>query len=132
MKDRLIDLLVDTAHEYHAPTFSETADYLINNGVIVPPCALGDTVYCLLFHRDTESYPKKTVAYSYLEETVVGVHICDSRLRKNAVTDKKYRDYLITQVGCHNAFRHIPMNKIGKTVFLSKEEAEQALNKAKV
>lgn len=140
MKDRLIELLKNKYDHFcdqcrvnkDSHYIENLADHLIQNGVIVPPCNLGDTVYCLKFKRDKESYPIKTVPNGYLEETVVGIHICDDRLKKNAVSNKKYKDYLITQVGCHNAFRHIPMNKIGKTVFLSKEDVEKALRDGEI
>lgn len=42
-RDRLIELLEDTAHEKGGmPSFSDIADYLLANGVIVPPCKVGD------------------------------------------------------------------------------------------
>ena len=58
MRERLIELLkeADDATEVHDcdyPTYEKTmqafytsiADHLLANGVIVPPCAVGDTVY---------------------------------------------------------------------------------------
>lgn len=49
MKQRLIDLLNETfADQYEKRgllTASHTADYLLANGVIVPPCKVGDMVY---------------------------------------------------------------------------------------
>ena len=49
MKDRLIELLEDTLHEWECDvqtkTLSQIADHLLSNGVIVPPCKVGDTVY---------------------------------------------------------------------------------------
>lgn len=48
-KNRLIELLEDTLHEWECDvqteTLSQIADHLIANGVIVPPCKVGDTVY---------------------------------------------------------------------------------------
>ena len=48
-KDRLIELIEDTLQEWECDvsekTISEIAEHLIENGVIVPPCKVGDTVY---------------------------------------------------------------------------------------
>ena len=48
-RDRLVELLKDTLHEWECDvsikTVTEIADHLISNGVIVPPCNVGDTVY---------------------------------------------------------------------------------------
>ena len=44
MRDRLIKLIKDIVHPYFAETL---ADHLLANGVIVPPCKVGDTVYYL-------------------------------------------------------------------------------------
>ena len=50
-KNRLIELLEDTLHEWECDvqteTLSQIADHLLANGVIVPPCKVGDTVYVL-------------------------------------------------------------------------------------
>ena len=47
MRERLIELLngksIDTT-----PDVEYVADYLLDNGVIVPPCKVGDTVYNVL------------------------------------------------------------------------------------
>lgn len=47
-KDRLVELLrtVDNMRLMRAG-FSECADHLLANGVIVPPCKVGDKVYCV-------------------------------------------------------------------------------------
>lgn len=44
MRDRLMALINDVVHPCHAGAL---ADYLLANGVIVPPCKVGDTVYYL-------------------------------------------------------------------------------------
>lgn len=48
-RDRLIELLEDTLHEWEcdvqAETLSQIAEHLIANGVIVPPVEVGDTVW---------------------------------------------------------------------------------------
>ena len=48
-RERLIELLEDTLHEWESDvsvqTLTEIAEHLIENGVIVLPCKVGDTVY---------------------------------------------------------------------------------------
>ena len=46
MRDRLIKLLQSVPSDYEGNRGVGTiADYLIDNGVIVPPCKVGDTIY---------------------------------------------------------------------------------------
>lgn len=89
------------------------------------PCKVGDTIYQIVYNYDRKTCPATIYPSHYVKKEVVGIHICDSRLRVNALSNKKYRDYLIVRI-C-NAVEHIPFVKIGKSVFLTKEEAEQAL-----
>lgn len=53
MRDRLIELLDDTLKEWECDVQPETvlqiAEYLLENGVIVPPCKVGDTVYLIKY-----------------------------------------------------------------------------------
>lgn len=44
-RDRLIELLFKVTEEKDCPQPDEIADYLLANGVIVPPCKVGDMVY---------------------------------------------------------------------------------------
>ena len=44
MRDRLIEL-IEEAIEEESTSSANIADYLRENGVIVPPCKVGDTVY---------------------------------------------------------------------------------------
>jgi hypothetical protein len=81
----------------------DITDYLLAEGVIVLPCKVGQTVW---FISEFYTQPFQTVITSievYEEETV----ICTL-----SGTEWHYEDF-------------------GKTVFLTKEEAEQALDKLK-
>ena len=56
MKDRLIEL-IEKANDTVLGFFIDgdigiLADYLVSNGVIVPPCKVGDTVYCIWQYSD--------------------------------------------------------------------------------
>ena len=104
-KERLVELLakydewqigVRSEVDYY---YEQTADYLLANGVIVPPCKVGDTVYIV---------PKGNVI---LDETVVSIE---------EINDK------IILVNCTNEWV-LDAGWFGTNVFLTREEAEQAL-----
>lgn len=101
MRERLIELIIgaDMCMWGTNKPFAEVyADYLIENGVIVPPCKVGNIVY----------YPSE-VENKVLETTVEKIVI------KN---DNKWLG-----IGVFN----YPFESIGRSIFLTKEEAEQAL-----
>lgn len=51
MRDRLVELLEDTPAGFDGSrNVVAIANHLIENGVIVPPCKVGDTVY-IIFHE---------------------------------------------------------------------------------
>lgn len=100
-KERLVKLLKDSPYldVMDEELWFLSADCLLDEGVIVLPCKVGQTVW---FTSELYTQPFQTVITSievYEEETV----ICAS-----SGTEWHYEDF-------------------GKTVFLTKEEAEQAL-----
>ena len=103
-RDRLIELLEDTLHEWECDVQSETltqiAEHLLENGVIVPPCDIGQTVYTRY------GYSFKIEKIEVLEDKKI-IFRCG-----NDGTD----DYM--------AFYDF---EIGTDVFLTKEEAEAKL-----
>lgn len=107
MKERLIELL-DKVHRTHLgkeyfERLGTIADYLLSNGVIVPPCKVGDTVY-----RTRGNY--------------CGVKIHEGVVDQISI----YKDGVIRfwVLGHPLGFA---CDDIGQTVFLTKEEAEKAL-----
>ena len=112
MKDRLIELLKKTPHGTYTlenviePLYIENvmAKYLLENGVIVPPCKVGDVVYLIM---DAE-----TVHRRILETEVIEISM-NNRKQVHLMTTKKYR---------YN-FTMVPFEDFGKTVFLTREEA---------
>jgi hypothetical protein len=86
------------------------ADHLLKNGVIVPPCKVGDTVYWLNFYNHIMLYRDK-----YYEAEVVRIVV--TRFGVSCV---------IRVRGEHSTYE-IPYVEFGKNVFLTREEAEQAL-----
>ena len=103
-RDRLIELIeqAEGLKNNDFPSVEEIADYLLANGVIVPPCKVGDKVY----------YPSGSFDRIF-EKTVDEILISENE----------------SDVGCyiHFASTYMPFENIGKTVFLTKEEAEKAL-----
>lgn len=107
MKDRLIELIYDAKFRENGITPTEClkkgeieviADYLLENGVIVPPCKVGDTVFSF------DDFYKRITEYQITGiETVVS---CKS-----------------LKGGLH-AFS---ISSFGKTLFHVRESAEQAL-----
>lgn len=103
------------------------ADYLLANGVIVPPCKAGDTVYVISESRVKEAEideiqrrrndTKIFVAFECNEED------CDS-CPFNALRQKFCGEWY-----CDNddGSAELAEEDFGKTVFLSREEAEKAL-----
>ena len=107
-KERLVELLneakrriknLDTSY----PDYDEAVDYLIANNVVVLPCVVGQTVWCIYNYEKPKEFQVAVLSmsenhYSFTIEANKGVfkHYCD----KEAV---------------------------GKWVFFTKEEAENAL-----
>lgn len=64
MKEKLIKLLQNAPSDFEGnKNVSTLADYLLANGVIVPPCKVGDTVYELQNKR-IQAYTIETVTYN--------------------------------------------------------------------
>jgi hypothetical protein len=82
------------------------ADLLLTNGVIVPPCKVGDTVYCV-----------------YKGNTIVNALVAD--WKKETFGDWLFRAYF--SVNGSSITLLFGDNNIGKTVFLTRDDAEKAL-----
>ncbi len=113
-RDKLIELIycagrdyddyVDSQHEMgmsaHEDFDEWLADELLANGVILPPCKVGQTVW---FIRN-----KTEVIATCIEKIIL-----------------KHGGLYIKL--CHNSMYETTCRSIGKTVFLTKEEAEEKL-----
>ena len=120
MRDRLIELLKQKACHYvlcdnecggcknvemYDDSIESIADHLLANGVIVPPVKVGQTVW---FVRNLGDKSREKIEETRVEKIVLksgGLYI---------------------KLGC-NSMYETTCNSIGKTVFLTREEAEQAL-----
>ena len=113
MRDRLIKILENVKFkpfcQFNIMENQNTIiDVLLANGVIVPPCKVGKTVYRLV---DGFNYP--------LEYEVTEIHI-------HFFTHIEVKEIGIKSK-CGKFGDIIGFSDFGKTVFFTKEEAEQAL-----
>lgn len=124
-RDRLIELLAqkqDYGVEFgdHMETINNDvlADYLIANGVIVPPCKVGDTVYYFSCYFGTIlPYFVENLNIAYLGEKGEN---CVYTFEANCNHENELLDSI-----------DFESDDIGKTVFLTREEAEKALEEKK-
>ncbi len=108
MRDRLIELLrVPIYPKEGADPAEVVADYLLDNGVIVPPCKVGDTVYMVTPGGKIHEKEVLGATMSF------GLNLYDEIWTRWSFLSK---DALV--------FKDLD---IGKTVFFAREEAEQAL-----
>ena len=123
MRDRLIELLKQIDFDYGeecvcasedgykgAPDLAEFfADRLLAEGVIVPPCNVGQTVYIIGWDDNIEEFTVKDIAY---EEGNFGAYFY------------RFRAVMGEEIDIH-----FTNNNIGTRVFLTREEAEKALER---
>ena len=110
MRERLIELIEKEIDTKESGINAEwLADYLLANGVIVPPCKVGDKVYVVDYTR-------------------LGNMIFECEIEE--ISHFSYGTYYYLNWGLHiPRFKACQENSFGKTIFLTKEEAEQALRK---
>ena len=103
-RERLIDLMIDAKRtEPETGSFTEyLADYLLKQGVIVLPCKVGDKVY------------RSSDCLGVVQFVIISFNIYESEM---FFTD--------------DSENIIYLSDIGKTVFLTREEAERALKECK-
>lgn len=117
-RDRLIELVCKGVQEFGKSTVKcsvdeYVADYLLANGVIVPPCKVGDMVYVITADSPTG-----------IEETKV------SQIKVKVKENGKI-SYRISAPCVYDTWGEAHWTfcafEFGKTVFLTKEEAEEKL-----
>lgn len=123
MRERLIELIADARNEYYdysdelheegmsVPESSEEyiADYLLANGVVVMPCKVGDVVYM------------------WKIELIREPQLCEFIIRKIQREENAKGTYNLYCADNGQMAKVFDDNDIGKTVFLTREDAERAL-----
>lgn len=116
IRDRLIELILqsnpikerDLDDDWGDGELEEIADHLLANGVIVPPCKVGDTVYEIQPIRNrVQAYTITVIKYNGRFWTFSWV-----------LKDRR---------GFYGNVEGFDSYQFGKTVFLTKEDAEKAL-----
>lgn len=124
MRKRLKELISQV--QYMGGLEGKLADHLLANGVIVLPCKVGDKVYKLddiVWHSeccDCEHYH----VGGFGDPSECG----RTRLGGKHPDCIKIKEEVVTQ---HDIFYYLYEESFGKTVFLTREEAEKALKEVK-
>ena len=121
MRDRLIKIVKESLIkniDYTHRLAENIADDLLAEGIIVPPCKVGQTVY---------------VPWNWQGETGIATPIVECI---QIVRDKNLCGFFIDMKSDDVAFNDVygfwkTFSDIGKTVFLTREEAEKALERRK-
>mgnify|MGYP003293670392 CR=1 FL=1 len=107
-KEKLVDLITEFSPD--SKSYIETlSDHLLSNGVIVPPCKVGDVIYAII---DCEN--------PFVDE---GYVFSISKDKKTVWVSARYESGL-----CY----YHPSTEVCNSVFLTREEAEEALKKEKL
>lgn len=126
MRDRLIELLIKSGVTWNP---YGVADPLLANGIIVPPVKVGDTVWKIedVWHLDCQ----ETWTYHYEKEVVeFMVRSISISCNSKGKWTKKFRICEVRDGRVIDHQRNIEFEDFGKTVFPTKEQAEQALAEA--
>ena len=102
----------------------KAADYLLASGVIVPPCWVGDVVYI-----DPKTWGRAFLWVNYPHDFIKRKFY----IVADVVAIIKTRKQTFVKLGTYNQttfsreYKRYPISAIGKTVFLTREEAEARL-----
>lgn len=111
MRDRLVELLDATIIvQSGEKALGDIADHLIENGVIVPPCKVGDKLYFLY----DKTFANRPSFKPYIYETSDWYFDIDQK--GISILPRSIHSYK----GKHHYY-------LGETVFFTKSEAEQKL-----
>ena len=104
-------------------TFSEIiADHLLANGVIVPPCKVGQKVY---YHSDHFKIKNPKALKDEREPWINEAKVDEIAL--SCFEDGELIIRLDVDFGCEYASTDFDISDFGKLIFLTREEAEKAL-----
>ena len=120
-RDKLIELYEKAVEEYEKTNKAQfrksfICDYFLANGVIVPPCKVGDTVYYIINKtiQEMKVLDIKIYGNNYIvanANCLDECEMCDSSCDCSKKTCSVWVDF----------------KSLGKTVFLTKEQAEEKL-----
>ena len=107
-RERLIDLMIEAKRtEPETGSFTDyLADYLLGHGVVLMPCKVGDRLYEVTGRKTVSVYKVRAIRVE-----LFGLFI----------------EWDIVEGFVWQSLSGINADEIGKTVFLTREEAERAL-----
>lgn len=111
--------------EFDEATVADIADYLLERGVIAPPCKVGDTVYST---RSADILKQKVSRIEIGEEPRICVDFsCDYQC--DGCPHSQPYENIAGDGGCWGEYGEgtIAFDDFSKTVFTTREEAEAAL-----
>ena len=116
MRDRLIELLNEcrAIEGCGLDLVEKQADHLLANGFIVPPCKVGQTIFFYACVCDEEGEEK----FDILEGEAISFSIQKEGL------------FAYCRYKCGLTYWHLVEKDFGKTVFLTRAEAERALERS--
>lgn len=125
MRDRLIELL-DIIIQPGEKTLGDIADHFIANGVILPPCKVGDKVYIISETRAKEA-EIETMQIESQKNAIFVKFECDDDCE--GCPFEAWSQSYCGEWDCDNqyGFAQIKADDFGKTVFPTEEDAEKAL-----
>ena len=122
MRDRLIELIQNSVNGCARHWAEIIADHLLKNGVIVPPCNVGDTVYIIFHEKVIQGTVRLIRPFISKEETVFkGNIVCeiDSFFIEGKKEQQEFYVVFVKPYG----IEHI--------AYLTREEAERTLERRK-
>lgn len=103
-KNRLVEIIMNGCKPLISPTQAgRAADALLANGVIVPPCKIGDTMWAIRDYKGIK------------------------QLQKGIVSEM----YFTKDMSLHIAVKYAARGEFGETIFLTREEAEAKLREVR-
>ena len=119
VREKLVKLLKTSPTRNGYTDLGDIADHLIANGVVVLPCKIGDKVYVNYIYGRNKIITDSQMVCS-IEQTV-------------GVNDESYWKVCVKQVieKGYIVYHEYTEDDFGKTVFLTREEAEKALERSK-
>ena len=130
--------LYDDASEEKKKSFEEfISDYLLENGVIVPPCKAGDTVYLIkkkCKYAGNKNEPWNSCEHYWDNVYKRGMWGCAGKDKNGErfECEKKEREWYIQPLEFSLSYLENENIVLGKNLFLTKEEAEKALAEKRV
>lgn len=134
MRERLIELLNKKYDHYcdqcgvnkDSCYTDSLADYLLDNGVVVLPCKVGDKLYAISENRIVECICKDISIHN--DVTITADFECDYDCKGCPFNDWK-QDFYTGEYSCNGEYGtwFFSEKDFGKTVFLTREEAEAKL-----